>query len=458
MKSFGATRLAALLAVAVGAALAGLAACGGERGTETGTSASEGVVTRQGEVAAEAAFRPPGRVLLLGIDGATLRIITPMIEAGRLPNLARLAAEGSSGPLRSFRPLYSPRVWNSIATGKTPDKHGIEGFVKTDSKGEDQLYLSTDRRAHALWNIASDAGMTVGVVNWWNTYPPDLIHGVMISDHVRPERMAELREFTGAVTEDAADSKTWPPEWTPRAIRVLAERRDVTQIEDPFLGNVGMARWMQKEELSRRYYEDAAAARIGLDIEEELHPDLLMVLLSGIDRVSHHIWASVEPDELYPKSMWLTPRQREAALDALHGYYAYTDAIIGLFLRRFVATDLVLVVSDHGFEAGEHMGALSGVHESEKAQDGILFIRGPGIPPGGDTSGTTVNDIAPSVLAWLGLPLGRDMDGKPAPFLSTDEPRFVDTHDASPVKRLETGPSGHEQEILEQLRALGYID
>jgi arylsulfatase A-like enzyme len=381
-----------------------------------------------------------------------------MIEAGRLPNLARLAAEGSSGPLRSFRPLYSPRVWNSIATGKTPDKHGIEGFVRTDPKGEEQLYLSTDRRAHALWNITSDAGMTVGVVNWWNTYPPDVIRGVMISDHVRPERMAELREFTGAVTQETAGSRTWPPEWTERAIRVLAERRGLTRIKDPFLGNVGMARWMEKEELSRRYYEDAAAARIGLDIEEELHPDLLMVLLSGIDRVSHHIWAAVEPDELYPESMWLTPRQREAARDALHGYYAYTDAIIGLFLRRFAATDLVLVVSDHGFEAGEHMGALSGVHESEKAQDGILFIRGPGIPPGGDTTGTTVNDIAPSILAWLGLPLGRDMDGRPAPFLAADEPRFVETHDTAPVKRLEAGPSGHEQEILEQLRGLGYIE
>jgi arylsulfatase A-like enzyme len=299
--------------------------------------------------------------------------------------------------------------------------------------------------------------MTVGVVSWWNTYPPDVLRGVMISDHAKPERVAKLRELTGAASDEPADAKTWPPEWTRRASRAFAERRGISRIQDPFLGNVGMARWMQKEDLSRRYYEDAAGARIGLEIEEELHPDLLMVLLSGIDRVSHRIWGAIEPDEIYPESMRLTPRQREAARDALYSYYEYTDDILGLFLRRFAATDLVLVLSDHGFEAGEHLGALSGVHDSEKAQDGVLFIRGPGVPAGGDTAGTTVNDIAPSVLAWLGLPLGRDMDGKPAPFLTLDALHFVDTHDTAPVERLETGPSGHEQEILEQLRSLGYI-
>ena len=44
------------------------------------------------------------RVLLIGIDAATWDVIRPLAEAGRLPTLARLVAEGWSAPLRSMEP------------------------------------------------------------------------------------------------------------------------------------------------------------------------------------------------------------------------------------------------------------------------------------------------------------------------------------------------------------------
>ena len=72
---------------------------------------------------------------------------------------------------------------NSIATGKKPSKHGIVAFAWKDEEGTPHLYLSSDRKTHALWNIASEAGLTVGVVNWWNTYPPERVRGVIVSDH-----------------------------------------------------------------------------------------------------------------------------------------------------------------------------------------------------------------------------------------------------------------------------------
>ena len=68
---------------------------------------------------AEAPPPPRGRVLVVGIDGASMRVIEPMIAAGRLPNLAALAREGASGKLRSLEPLLSPRVWTSVVTSRT---------------------------------------------------------------------------------------------------------------------------------------------------------------------------------------------------------------------------------------------------------------------------------------------------------------------------------------------------
>ncbi|MCZ6823117.1 MAG: alkaline phosphatase family protein, partial [Deltaproteobacteria bacterium] len=128
------------------------------------------------------ADRHPGRALLIGIDGATPRVMTPLLKAGRLPHLAKIAASGVYAPLRSHAPITSPRIWTSIATGMMPDHHGITGFGYQDEAGVRRLFLSTHREVPAIWNIASVAGLRVAVVNWWNTYPVEKLNGVVVSD------------------------------------------------------------------------------------------------------------------------------------------------------------------------------------------------------------------------------------------------------------------------------------
>jgi len=74
------------------------------------------------------------RLLFIGLDGANWTVARPLIERGELPNLARLMAEGHSGPLhslRTYRPTagrwgwWSAVVWATIATGYREEKHGI---------------------------------------------------------------------------------------------------------------------------------------------------------------------------------------------------------------------------------------------------------------------------------------------------------------------------------------------
>ncbi len=403
-------------------------------------------------------WTPPGRVLLIGIDGATMRLAGPLLEEGRLPNLARIAEAGASGPLKSFRPLFSPRIWTTIATGKTPAKHGIAGFTFRDGDDQQRLYLSVHRKGAALWNIASDAGGVVGVVNWWNTYPPEIVRGVLVSDHAKPHRAAELARLTGVDADQDNGSPVFPAQWSARVAAAYDATDSLTGFANPFEGEHGFARWMRADVLAPRFYEDEAAVRIALEIEREIHPDLMMVFLPGIDRVSHHLWGALEPPELYPTALRPTPSQREAGANALRGYYEYTDALIGLLVEAFGPLDLVIVVSDHGFESGLHLGTLTGIHSSEVAENGVMFMRGRGVPAGTDTKGTTVNDIAPTVLAWLGLPLGEDMDGVVVPFLEHEPIEPIPTHDVKAIEYLDQVPSGREEEILDQLRDLGYVE
>lgn len=401
------------------------------------------------------AHEAPGRVLLVGIDGATLRVAAPLLEQGRLPTLTAIARAGVHGPLRSFLPLDSPPIWATIATGKQREKHGILTFT-TDGDAS-RLYDSTDRRVHALWNIASDAGFSVGVVNWWNTYPVEPVDGIMVSDHALPGQAEQREKFFGGAARKAGPP-VYPPEWEANVASIVARTETLTAVADPFAGNEALATWTNPEGMSRAFERDTQIVRVALAVESAIRPDVLMVFLPGIDRISHSLWGNLEPEELYPPPLRPTPSQRAAGVAAIHSYYEYTDALIGRLVERFAPADLVMVVSDHGFEAGVAMLSLTGEHKSEKARDGVVFARGRGIPAGAPAGPVTVADVTPTVLAWLGLPVAADMDGAPAGFAGRESVSRVATYDTRPVERLAGGASAAEEDIKDELRALGYIE
>jgi len=404
--------------------------------------------------------KPRGRVLLVGIDGATLRVALPLLRAGRLPNLGRIGRDGVYGQLLSHPAMVSPRIWTSIATGKTPQHHGIENFSHKDANGVERLYLSSDRRGPALWNILSDAGLRVGVINWWMTYPLERVRGVMVSDHLLSHAVWGYRKLTGSQPV-AGGPIVHPDRWEKRVQDLALDPRPLTSVPDPFADATHLPAWARPETLSQHYADDGRIARIALEVEREEHPDLLMVFFPGIDRVSHVIWAAVEPESAYPRTLF-GDGERSATASAFFRYYEYTDALIGRLLEAYGPEDLVMVVSDHGFEAGEGRFAnVTGVHKSSRARLGVVFASGPDIAPPADSSlPTSVNDVTPTILAWLGMPVADDMDGRPAPFLTIDSGRIrrIASYDDVPVERLEAAPSGAEEAILEQLRALGYLE
>ena len=398
-----------------------------------------------------------GRVLLIGIDGATLRVIEPLLEQGRLPHLAALANAGTYGPLRSERPLRSPAIWTSIATGKKREKHGIDGFVRND-KGRSRLFRSSDRRSHALWNIASDAGLKVGVVNWWVTFPVEHVSGVMVSDHAIPGQL-EARASLHSASVPQGGAIVHPAEWQTQIEVLGGDLSSLSGLPDPFAAEPDSVAYLWQSLLGDQPGKDARITRIASRVDERTRPDLLMVFLKGIDPVSHTLFGYIDPVKI-PEGRRPGGEALRAGRDALFRYYEYTDGLIGHLIRGFGPDDLVLIVSDHGFEAGptESNKILTGLHTSSAAQDGILFARGPGIEAGSKASSMTIYDITPTILAWLGLPVGDDMDGAVASFLERPDSGRVATHDAEAIGRADGRPSGADEDILEDLRALGYIE
>tara|TARA_Y100000310_G_scaffold338215_1_gene427251 strand:- start:802 stop:1605 length:804 start_codon:yes stop_codon:yes gene_type:complete len=123
------------------------------------------------------------KLVVVGIDGATLARVKPMAEAGELPNFKRLMAEGCWGILESQLPPITCPVWKSYSTGKNYAKLGSYGWIDVDFK-EQRLRINTSKRFskyREIWDYLGDANKTSGVINMPLTFPPEKIKGFFIS-------------------------------------------------------------------------------------------------------------------------------------------------------------------------------------------------------------------------------------------------------------------------------------
>lgn len=413
-----------------------------------------------------------GRALVVGVDGATASVLDAMIAEGELENFLALRENGASGMLRSEFPLLSPRIWTSIATGKAPELHGIEHWVHLDEAGTVRLYSSHDRRVPAIWNILSETGLTVGVVNWLMSHPPERISGVMVSDHAGPDvltrRIGLGGEFARRLFPDAPGELVpsqndmafaEPAQWAARFADELARSDPLTDIEDPFANDGQRPENLVLEYFSEIFLTDQAVTRTALEIEREQSPDLLMVYLPGVDRVSHFLFSALVDLEKIPEIHHQLAAVRAENARSLRLYYRYVDLLVGKLAERYGPEDLVLVISDHGFEAPyESKHQLQGIHVSEAARDGVVLMRAPGIPGGSRAEGMSIYDVMPTLLAWFGLPAAEDMQGRAPGFVPFGIARSVRSYDSVPIARTQDTGSGVEPEIIRELRSLGYVD
>lgn len=120
-------RAVTVLALAI-AALVGLGSITAAGGPASGGPAIGGPAIG-GSVSTEPASAD-GRVLVLGFDGADWRTTERMMDAGELPNLAKLRGMGTAGPLVSTDPAESAAGWAAINTGANPVKNGVPSFIK----------------------------------------------------------------------------------------------------------------------------------------------------------------------------------------------------------------------------------------------------------------------------------------------------------------------------------------
>jgi predicted AlkP superfamily phosphohydrolase/phosphomutase len=422
----------------------------------------------------------PGPVLVYAVDGMEWSVMEELLRDGRLPTLRRLKEEGRSGLLETFVPTESPVIWTSVATGKTPAKHGILSFVFQDVTGQPVLYTNADRRTKAVWNVLSDYALRVGVLGWWMTYPVEPINGVMVA---QTNTTLQIREGTwkGSIVP-GAPGQVHPPEMEEDIMRLLEDvEHNLPGRNRRVFGDVEPEEGSVEEELLRRAMwglrADAAYERIARRLVKSEEPfDLLMVYCGAADALSHLFWRYKHP-ELYASPP--TEKELEEFGRLIDDYYVQVDASLGRLLDEMGDGVTTIVLSDHGMRAANFNGTFpadggtldlrSAAHE--EAPPGVLIAAGPAVRPRTEPADGepevigSVLDVAPTLLHLFGLPVGKDMDGRVLDELLADPwggepPALVGTHDTEEFRAARNGTRPEtpwEEERLEQLRGLGYI-
>lgn len=338
-----------------------------------------------------------------------------------MPNFARLRQEGAYGRLRSQEPLLSPILWTTIATGKGPEQHGIGHFVAVAADTGEQLPVTSDmRRVKAVWNIASEAGKKVATVGWWATWPPEPVHGAMVSDHVAYHFLFE-EGFSASDDEVEAGPRTHPVDLYERIAPRLRKPADLEFHElHPFVD-------VTREEFDRPFdfRDDLAHFKwalataesyrdIGLELWRDERPDLAMVYIEGPDSASHLFGHLFRAEGLAGE---LAEQQAKFG-GTVEAMYRYADQLVGDVMTALDDDTTLIVLSDHGFDLGalhddpSKTRDLRRVSERFHRIEGILYLWGRGIKSNVRLDQPSILDITPTVLALLGLSPAADMPGR----------------------------------------------
>ena len=252
------------------------------------------------------------KVVILGIDGFDPLLVEKWIDY--LPNFKEVRNKGSFFTIQSTFPPDSICAWASIFTGKNPAQHGLLESIDYLSEKKYKYAQGYNFEKDTFWDIASNCGKKVCIINPFLAYPAWKVNGVMVSGPV----------FEGGETTACP-----------------AEILDRFQF--PSLG--GWVDFPEEKELSafiRKARENTTElAKVSLEMYKEEAPDLFFVTFLTSDRIQHFLWRFMdEGDPTHPGD--------NPFKDSIRELYILFDQVVGEFMEAIDNETFLLVISDHG--------------------------------------------------------------------------------------------------------------
>jgi len=283
--------------------------------------------------------------LLVGVDGAEWKVIDPLVQSEKMPNLGRLLVGGHRARLRSLPSMYSPQVWSTIATGCPPSVHGIEAF---DARQQ-------DFKVGRIWDQLRREGRSYGLSGWYFTWPPPPDLGD--SDFVIPSTIAPNDQtfpsqyrFFWQIWEREVPWREGNVSYVRAGLKCLRHGVRISTIRR------GLFHLLWRRAGSRTDFDLAwrtrrLSAALQADIFAELickrSPEFAAILFNQVDKTSHLYWRFFEPEVFDNVSAEDAASYREA----IPNLYMEIDRCLGKILRAAPDDANIMIVSDHGFKA-----------------------------------------------------------------------------------------------------------
>lgn len=405
------------------------------------------------------------KILLIGWDAADWQIIYPLLAKGEMPALQSLIKKGVYGNMNTMNPPFSPMLWSSVATGKTPDKHGVLGFIELmpNLKGIRPV-TAHSRKSKAIWNILHHEGYKSNVVGWWPSFPAEPINGCMVTDKF--QKTKKTKEGLAAITKGVLHPEELKNEM--KDLRLFPEEITEAHIL-PFIPKASSIDQENDRGLisfSKMISENVSLHSASTNLLRKTEWDFMAIYYDLIDHFCH-AYMKFHPPKLkrVPQNLF------DIYKDNVVGAYRFQDMMLGRTLELIDDDTTVIVMSDHGYESGHKrilkMPKYPAAPSLEHRQFGIFVAAGPNIKKNEKIFGLNLVDIAPTILHMYNLPVGKDMDGRVALdiFENQKKPKYINSWEEVEGDFGQHNNNNNEgidqftdQETMQQLVDLGYIE
>jgi len=236
-------------------------------------------------------------------------MIRDFAETDVMPNTAELISQGIFRKMQSSIPEVSSTAWSSIITGKNPGEHGIFGFMDLFENTYKMRFPNySDLKAPPFWDLWE--GRSV-IINVPSTYPVRQMNGVHISG------------FVSINFEKSVHPKSLVPQLQELDYRLDVDSQKAHSSMELFLSDLNKSLDARIE--AYRYLWDNVDWRA------------FMLVFTGTDRLMHFLWDAYEDKDHRYHDLFLE-------------HFRRIDQAIGEIAARIGDDDLLVMLSDHGFE------------------------------------------------------------------------------------------------------------
>ena len=338
------------------------------------------------------------KIVVVGVDGLDWFLMRKLLEEGALPAITPLLSRGLTGEIAAELPAIPEAGWTVLARGR-----GLTEGERTRLAGTGGRLFGL---APELGRLVARSGGTALSVGWPASWPVGEPEGLVVAPY-RPESLMHETGLPAAIV--SGDALSCSDEVAARVTDAVTRNEELCEGEFRrliFDGDSDEEGWSRHLLAARwAFLSDLITIDVAASLMADEEPDLTMVCFGGLDVVGHRFLASAMPSFFTD-----SPPEYERYGSVLSNYFVFIDSCIER-LRRLTDENTVLIIcSTYGTHPSLDTPGISGAHTS--GPPGVLILRGANIAPRPRALSLAGEDLAPTVLALLGLAIPTDMDGR----------------------------------------------